>query len=496
MRLIIVSNRLPLHLSSPTGQKEPQRSIGGLATGIEAYTEEISRGNTVFSDFLWIGWPGAGIKPEEQPVLRQELMERYKYCPVFLDQEVTEGFYGNYCNKVLWPLFHYFPSNVDRNQRSWYCYEEANRIFYETLKQEIREGDFVWIHDYHLMLLPALLRHDFPDISISFFLHIPFPAFDIFRQLPGKEQAALLNGLLGADTLALHIEEYKHHLLNSYREVLHLDDVDHCLSSGNRKTKVLAFPMGICYREIAAMAASGPCREDKKLLRKQFGGRKVILSVDRLDYTKGIVNRLLAFQDFLLRYPAWRSKVVMVLIVAPSRREIEAYSRIRNEIDQLAGRINGEFGDCSWTPIIYQYRQFDLAGLCALYGACDLALVTPLRDGMNLIAKEFVATSNSRRSALVLSEFAGAAAELSEAIIINPYNVEALSNAIHTGLTMPAAEKYKRSQRMKKKLASYDVLKWAADIVFFTAAMNRQENGRAPAGPGMAARQQLSATES
>ncbi len=471
MRLVIVSNRLPLCLDTAGGKDLPQRSIGGLVTGIEAYTREIRNGNTVFSDFLWIGWPGAYIPEERQEVVTQELKEQYRYCPVFLDDATIEGFYNSYCNKVLWPLFHYFPSNVERSPKGWSYYEDANRLFYQVLQQETREDDFVWIHDYHLMLLPAMIRKAFTTVKISFFLHIPFPAFDIFRQLPVREQAGLLTGLLGADTVAVHADEYRQHLLRSYRDLPGLSVSAGGISQDRHHCGVEVFPMGICYQEIHSLAASAACSQEKKVLKKQFGSRKIILSVDRLDYTKGIVNRLEAFRDFLFRYPEWRDEVVLLLIVAPSRRGIDAYLKIKNEIDLLTGLINGEFGTCSWTPVIYQYRQLDLPELCTLYGISDVALVTPLRDGMNLIAKEFIATNNSRKAALILSEFAGAAAELPEAIIVNPYNIEALTQAIHTGLLLPPEQKHEKNQQMKKRTKYHDVLKWATGIV--DATMNR-----------------------
>jgi trehalose 6-phosphate synthase/phosphatase len=474
MRLIIVSNRLPVQLSAGASGGCAKKSIGGLVTGIAAFTREIDNKKTVFSDFLWIGWPGRTVRPEEEAAVKADLLEQYRYCPVFLDSEITEGFYNNYCNRVLWPLFHYFPEYVENNDNGWDHYKQANHKFLEVLKLEVHEDDFIWIHDYHLMLLPGLLRTVFPKLKISFFLHIPFPAFDMFRQLPGSEQHELLKGILGADMVGLHTKEYKKHLLETCFKVLNIRNQKDTVALKKRGTKVGVFPMGIHYQEIFNLAVSESYIEEKKIFKRKFSGKKTILSIDRLDYTKGIPNRLVAFYNLLENYPKWRNKVTLLLIVAPSRREIITYTKIKTEIDRLVGQVNGEFGNSVWTPVVYQYQQFDLAALCVLYGACDIALVTPLRDGMNLIAKEFIAANVSKNGVLILSEFAGAAVELTEAILVNPYRHADLTEAIHAALTIPDTEKYVKNEILRQKVAGNTVLKWSGDIVTATikAAIN------------------------
>ncbi|MBY0481456.1 MAG: bifunctional alpha,alpha-trehalose-phosphate synthase (UDP-forming)/trehalose-phosphatase [Chitinophagaceae bacterium] len=475
MRLVIVSNRLPVYLST-TEKETDRKNIGGLVTGIETFTREIENKNTCFTDFLWVGWPGMFVDSVDQPVVKETLKKRYKYSPVFLSEEVIDGYYNSYCNKVLWPLFHYFSSNIENELNAWEYYKQANTLFYETLINEIQEDDFIWIHDYHLMLLPALIRSRYPNIRISFFLHIPFPAFDMFRQLPNSEQIELLKGMLGADTVGVHANEYKNHLVKCYSEVMHLKEEKGVIDFRKRPIMLQAFPMGINYHEIVAIASSETCKKQKKEYRKQFPGKKIILSVDRLDYTKGIPNRLTAFYDFLVKYPEWREKVILLLIVAPSRREISAYRKIKDDINQLVGKTNGEFGSCTWTPVIYQYRQFNLTDLCVLYGVCDIALVTPMRDGMNLIAKEFIVTNDSKNSVLILSEFAGAAWELSDAIKVNPYSNQDMVQSIYSGLTMDRATKNAKNMAMKKRLAEYDVLKWADDIIKSTIQLSNSNN--------------------
>jgi trehalose 6-phosphate synthase/phosphatase len=468
MRLVIVSNRLPVTLTNNVTVAEFKRSIGGLVTGIESYLKTIDAGNTCFQDYLWVGWPGAYIKKEDRDVLSSRCISNYQLAPVFLEEEVVQEYYYGFCNKTLWPLFHYFPNYVNYNVRSWECYQKANEAFYSELKKHLKKDDIIWIHDYHLMLLPRLIRADFPEMAISFFLHIPFPTIDMFCHLTKAEQTGILEGILGADVIGFHTYGYARNFLQCVFKILKLPNDKNELVRDGRKIKTDIFPMGIDYQGIQELAGSEKCLAIKQKINTDFTGYKLVLSIDRLDYTKGILNRLIAYDQLLKQYPEWKEKVVLMLIVAPSRREIDSYEQIKKSIDEWVGSINGSYGTTTWVPVIYQYRQFSLLELCALYGASDIALVTPLRDGMNLIAKEFIAAHTDRKGMLVLSEMAGAIHELADSIAVNPNSIEEMVQALITALTMPEETVLLRNERMHSRLKNYDVVKWAHEIITTT----------------------------
>ena len=465
MRLVIVSNRLPVTFQQDVFGAGFKRSIGGLVTGIESYIERIDKGETPFEDYLWVGWPGVSVKKSEQGNLRSYCIREYRYLPVFLSEEIIEEYYCGFCNRTIWPLFHYFPNYVHHNRLSWDAYQEANSLFFLTLKEYLQKDDVIWVHDYHLMLLPQLIRKEFPEAIVSFFLHIPFPEFDIFRHLSKPEQTSILEGLLGADVLGFHTYGYANDFLQCVYKVLKLDNTQHELIRGDRRIKIDIFPMGIDYNKIRNVALSDACEQARMEISNDFAGYKLILSIDRLDYTKGILNRLKAFDRLLAEFPEWRGKVLLLLVVAPSRREISYYGQIKRCIDEWVGSINGTYGTYTWVPVIYQYRQIDLLDLCALYAASDIALVTPLKDGMNLMAKEYLAARTDKKGVLILSEMAGAVHELADAITVNPYNIEEMVSALVKGLTMSGAEQYASNERMHERLENYDVVKWAHEIM-------------------------------
>ena len=470
MRLIIVSNRLPVTLENDRPDAPFKRSIGGLVTGIGAYLDNVSKGLTPFDEYLWVGWPGAEVRPAEQGPFSDHCIKDHHCCPVFLEEEMVRQYYFEFCNRTIWPMFHYFPQYVSHDPDSWEFYRRANRLFYLTLKKHLHKDDVVWIHDYQLMLLPQMIREDFAEVSISFFLHIPFPAFDMLRHLSRHICAAMLEGLLGADLIGFHTQAYVQDFLQCLHKVLNISSGPREIVRGDRLVRTGAFPMGIDYNAIQEVADSGKCAVLKQKIVHEFAGCKLILSIDRLDYTKGIANRLIAFDRFLSRFPEWREKIVLMLLVAPSRREIGAYQEIKRSIDELVGNINGTYSRHDWTPVIYQYKQFDLTELCALYGASDIALVTPLRDGMNLIAKEFIAAHTDHKGMLILSEMAGAFDELKEAIAVNPFNIDEIVDALKEGLHMPEEERRFRNKKMQARLQKYDVDKWASDIMTLTLA--------------------------
>lgn len=459
-----MSNRLPVTLEQNNPASNAKRSIGGLATGIDSYVKKVTDGQTPFTSCLWFGWPGFFAKGNKTESTVHNVLQANNYYPVFLSERLVEGFYYQFCNRVIWPLFHGFPNHVNYNHNSWEMYVKANEFFYATLKKSLKADDFVWIHDYHLMLLPGLIRQDFPDIKINFFLHIPFPGINLFRHMAKVEQAVILKGMLGADSVGFHTAEYRDDFLKAVSQVMGIYTSENILHVNNRKVKVGVFPMGIDYYGIKDIAQSDDCLLQKSQIKADMADRKIVLSVDRLDYTKGIINRLMAFNQ-LLADAYWHQKVVLVLVVAPSRHDVDAYVQMKKEIDEWVGKINGLYSTNMWLPVIYKYRQMDLMQLSALYSASDVCLITPLCDGMNLIAKEFIASNKPENGVLILSEMAGAVKELTNALPVNPFCVDEMVVAIKQALTMPSSEICTRNTIMHNQLKNDNVLTWADKIV-------------------------------
>ncbi|HEY4491410.1 MAG TPA: bifunctional alpha,alpha-trehalose-phosphate synthase (UDP-forming)/trehalose-phosphatase, partial [Acidobacteriota bacterium] len=370
-----------------------------------------------------------------------------------------------FCNRTVWALFHFFPMYAIYDEEYWEQYRKVNESFSETVLEMVRPGDLVWIHDYHLMLLPRLLRTKLPDMPIGFFLHIPFPSFEIFRLLPSKWRREILEGLLGADLIGFHTHDYSQYFLRCVHRILGYEHSMGEIQAADRLVKVDTFPMGIEFKKFQESAAKTKVKVRKEELRNRFKNLKVILSIDRLDYSKGILNRLRAFELFLEKNPQRLGKVVLLLVVVPSRIGVEHYQTMKKQIDEMVGRINGRFARVVWTPIIYQYRSLSFYKVQALYGISDVILVTPLRDGMNLIAKEYVASRIDKTGVLILSEMAGAAKELGEAIIINPNTKEEIADALEEALKMPYGEQKRRNEIMQDRLRRYDVTRWATEFI-------------------------------
>lgn len=432
-------------------------SVGGLATGLASFFE----GQTS----AWVGWPGIArskINDEEKENITRRLT-RDNYHPVFLSRADVENYYHGFANKTIWPLFHYFPLYSKRRKSYWTAYARVNHKFCDVVAAAAEPGDIIWIHDYQLMLLPALIRERIPDATIGFFLHIPFPAFDVFRLLPWRE--GILRGLLGADLIGFHTYGYVSHFLDSVRRLMGYENTWGQMYVDNRIVKADVFPMGINYERVAATAASPAVQKEARRIREHVGDRKIILSVDRLDYTKGIVERLEAFQLFMAKNPSYRDKVTLIMIMVPSRTAVGTYAELKRRVDEHVGRIDGKYGAVGRSPIWYLYRSLPFDKLLAYYVAADVALVTPLRDGMNLVAKEFVASKSDGQGALILSDIAGAAEELGEAIIVNPYDMEAVASAIRRALDLSPREKAERTAVMQKRIRRYDVNAWAKAIV-------------------------------
>lgn len=475
MRLVVVSNRLPFTVSIKDGAPQFTVSSGGLTSGLWSYLERRVAGAAERPEFLWVGWPGASVPAEHQRVVREYAASNFKARPVFLSEENADLFYLGFSNRTIWPLFHYVPSLTRYEENYWEEYKRANQIFCDALLDVLRPDDVVWVHDYQLMLLPRLIRERFPDIPIGFFLHIPFPSFEVFRLLPGSWRAEIIEGMLGANLVGFHTHDYTRHFLGCVLRIAGHEHQLGTLTLRDHVVKVDTFPMGIDFEKFAQASRSPATEAGAAQFREKCVGQKVIFSVDRLDYTKGLINRLRGYELFLKRNPAWHGKVTFVLSVAPSRIGVGAYQRMKQEIEQTVGRIVGAYGDVHWTPLIYQYRNLSFEEITVMYRACDVALITPLRDGMNLVAKEFVASRPDQTGVLILSEMAGAAKEMCEAIVISPFHDGEVSQAIEQALAMPVEEQVKRNRAMQERLRRYDVNRWAEEFIQALLATQRTE---------------------
>ena len=470
-RLVVVSNRLPFTARVEDGKLHYSQSAGGLATGISAFLDSYKYHLPIRADHLWVGWPGSTIDESFRKELRAKSLSEHQSYPVFLSEEDMDLFYLGFCNKTLWPLFHYFPTYTEYKDAYWENYKKVNQLFAETLLEILQPDDIVWIQDYHLMLLPQLLRFHKPDLLTGFFLHIPFPSFEIFRLLPRQWKDELLNGMLGANLIGFHTYEYTHHFLQSVLRILGYDHTMGRLTLPYHVVKVDTFPMGIDFDRFFKASTHEETEKEKATLRSTLGDSKVILSVDRLDYSKGILNRLQGYELFLELYPEFRGKVVLIALVVPSRIGVDQYETMKKQIEEYVGRINGKYGSVGWTPVVYQFRNLAIHPLSALYSISDVALVTPLRDGMNLIAKEYVASRTDQTGVLILSEMAGSSKELGEAILVNPNDRAEMAEALKTALQMPVDDQQRRNAMMQDRLRRYDVVRWASDFVNSLAAM-------------------------
>ncbi len=463
-RLFIVSNRLPLSIDA---EKGIQPVSGGLVSSLGSYIDK--QQDHAYAEVFWAGVPGCSTSTWYNHINSLD-QETFTYIPIFVPQHEYGEYYNGLSNSVIWPLFHYFPSFAEY-QSDWYkAYQRVNERFAETLLKHLRPGDVVWIHDYHLFHLPGLLREAIPELTIGFFLHIPFPSFELFRLLPGQWRESFLKGILGADLIGFHTIDYAAHFLQSILTVLGLDNERHVIHYNNRLIKVDVFPISIDYDKYHDAWDDPEVSHQRSKLLQQMKGRRMIFSVDRLDYTKGVHNRLKAFDYFLQQNPGYQDKVVFILVIVPSRDTIPKYLERKKLIDELTSNINSKTGNFNWVPVIYQYNHLSFTEMVALYGACDLALITPLRDGMNLVAKEFVASRKDQKGVLVLSEMAGAARELTGALVINPNDIEEMAQKIKEGLDMPPAQQATRLEAMQKRIATYDICAWAED---FITALNR-----------------------
>ncbi len=455
-RIVIISNRLPVTIEKSQGELLYHPSAGGLATGLNSLDDELP--------MLWIGWPGQEITDEGEKRSVQKDLEEQGLAPVFLTQQEIELYYEGFANKTIWPHFHYFTQYTTYNDEYWEAYQSVNRKFADVVNELIQPGDLVWVHDYQLLLVPQMIREAHPEVSMGFFLHIPFPSYEVFRILPWREE--ILEGVLGADLIGFHTFGYMRHFLSAVYRISGYEHSFGKLTVGNRLVNVDVYPMGIDYEKYAHPDISNFDEEAAVKVRRLAEGTRLIVSIDRLDYTKGIPQRILAFRKFIETYPEFQGKITLVMVVVPSRANVDQYQDLKHQVDELVGEINGAFGTFDWVPVHYFYRSLNFDELTTVYKEGDVALITPLRDGMNLVAKEYIASKeDSKKGVLILSEMAGAANELTEAIIVNPQDVNDLIKALHRALEMEPDEQKWRLEAMQRKLKKYDISNWAANFM-------------------------------
>ncbi|MDB5248877.1 MAG: bifunctional alpha,alpha-trehalose-phosphate synthase (UDP-forming)/trehalose-phosphatase [Segetibacter sp.] len=472
-RLIIISNRLPYSLDTSGETVQIRQSSGGLVSALKGYFELSSAKGTEFDEKIWVG--SCDFSEQEWNENKESLQGGdFSIEPVFIEKDIYTDYYNGFSNSTIWPLFHYFPSLTEYEKQHFNAYYKVNEQFAQRIIEIMKPGDVVWVHDYQLMILPQMLRKANEDATIGFFLHIPFPTYEIFRLLPGEWKKLILDGLMGADLVGFHTYDYAQYFINSAKMVLGTDSHYNTLQQGNRLIKADLFPIGIDYKKFKAASEEEEVILYKNQLLQNFGDKKIIFSVDRLDYTKGLNYRLQGYENFLERYPEWREKVVFILNIIPSRDNIATYTERKRMIEEKVSTINGKYSTIQWQPLIYRYNHLPFNELCGLYLAANIALITPLRDGMNLVAKEFVASCKDG-GVLILSELTGAASELNEACLVNPTDTEEMADTIASALQMPLEEQKNRMQVMQKRLEEYDVVEWVNDFLDQLAKVKKEQ---------------------
>jgi trehalose 6-phosphate synthase/phosphatase len=394
-KTIIVSNRLPVKIIVSNGEYNLAPSEGGLATGLGSIYKQ--------DDNIWIGWPGHEVAEERDKHTVTNKLKELSLLPVFLSQEEVSQYYEGFSNDVLWPVFHYYASTYANYQQSnWESYKKVNEKFKNAVMAVAELGDTIWVHDYQLLLLPELIRREMPEVSIGFFLHIPFPSYEMFRLIPWR--AELINGVLGADLIGFHTYDDVRHFINAATRILPVNSSANIITQGDRTIVAEAFPIGIDDKKYASLPAEPEVKKNIQLIKNTFPNTKLILCVDRLDYSKGILQRLHAVEYLLEHYPEAKEKITFYMIVVPSRDTVPQYAHLREQVDKQVGNINAMHRTMEWTPINYFYRSVPIEMLSALYYTSDVCLVTPMRDGMNLVSKEYVASRTNNDGVLILSE--------------------------------------------------------------------------------------------
>jgi len=459
-RLLLISNRLPITIKrADDGQYSFSMSSGGLVTGLSGLSKTTS--------FQWYGWPGLEVPDAEAGPMREQLKEQHNAIPVFVDDELADRHYNGFANSILWPLFHYHPGEITFDESAWAAYREVNRLFAQTVAKDVQDGDLVWVHDYHLMLLPQMLREEIgtskKNVRIGFFLHTPFPSSEIYRILPVREQ--LLLGILDCDLIGFHTYDYARHFLSSCSRILSTVTTPNGVDWNGRFVTVGAYPIGIDPEKFVEGLKKENVQNRIAALKRKFEGVKLIVGVDRLDYIKGVPQKLHALEVFLTEHPEWIGKIVLVQVAVPSRQDVEEYQNLRAVVNELVGRINGKFGTIEFMPIHFLHQSVSFDELTALYAVSDVCLVSSTRDGMNLVSYEYIATQRERHGVMILSEFTGAAQSLNGSLIVNPWNTEELANAIHDAVTMSPEQREANFRKLERYVFKYTSAWWGQSFV-------------------------------
>ncbi|KAH8117854.1 TPS1 protein [Phellopilus nigrolimitatus] len=463
-------------------------SSGGLVSALSGCKKSMS--------FTWIGWPGFYIPVKDRPVVDRRLMEEYSCQAVYLDDDLADRHYNGFSNSILWPLFHYHPGEMNFDEENWLAYRQANLKFAEVVSSLLHSGDMVWVQDYHLMLLPMLLRNiiengdkkggltrrelsritegmeddlsglegtSISNVRIGFFLHTPFPSSEIYRILPVRRE--ILLGVLYCDLIGFHTYDYARHFLSSCTRILGVPTMPNGVEFEGRLAHVGTFPIGIDPSSFLDNLEKESVKKRIADLEQRFSGVKLIVGVDRLDYIKGVPQKMHALELFLTQHPEWIGKVVLVQLAVPSRQDVEEYQNLRSTVNELVGRINGRFGTVEFMPIHFMHKSLQFDELCALYAVSDVCLVSSTRDGMNLVSYEYVACQQKRQGAMILSEFAGAAQSLNGSIVVNPWDSQQVANAIYEAVTMDADTRAENQRKLFKYIKKYSAAFWGTSFV-------------------------------
>ncbi|SCU89978.1 LAME_0E06458g1_1 [Lachancea meyersii CBS 8951] len=460
--VIVVSNRLPVTIkkNNTTGEYEYSMSSGGLVTALQGLKKATT--------FQWYGWPGLEIPDEEKETVKKDLLEKFNAIPIFLTDEIAELHYNGFSNSILWPLFHYHPGEINFDENAWLAYNEANMAFAREIEKNVADDDIVWVHDYHLMLLPELLRSgmkgkNLKNVKLGWFLHTPFPSSEIYRILPVRQE--ILRGVLSCDLVGFHTYDYARHFLSSVQRVLDVNTLPNGVEYEGRFVNVGAFPIGIDVDTFTDGLKEESVIDRIRKLKETFKDVKIIVGVDRLDYIKGVPQKLHAMEVFLNEHPEWIGKVVLVQVAVPSRGDVEEYQYLRSVVNELVGRINGQFGTVEFVPIHFMHRSIPFEELISLYAVSDVCLVSSTRDGMNLVCYEYIACQQEKKGSLILSEFTGAAQSLNGAFIVNPWNTDELAESIQESLTLPDEKKDANWEKLYKYISKYTSAFWGENFV-------------------------------
>lgn len=452
-KLINVSNRLPVTVTD----EKITKSSGGLVAALEGLPTDRFH-------LQWLGWPGGEIAPQRHAKIAQRLEQESGCTPVFLTAEEEAGHYTGFANSSLWPLLHYMPTRFRYEPWWWDTYCGVNQKFADRVLDTASDGDLVWVHDYQLMLVPRMLKTARPSLRVAFFLHTPFPSYEVFRCHPRRED--LVSGLLGADLVGFHTFGYLRHFRSAVLRLLGLESDVMSVRQGGHSTALGVYPIGINAARFEQELDTPALAEQVSHMAANFAGKRIVLSVERLDYTKGLLHRLTAIDLFLSRCdPETRDTIKFVFVSVPSRESVEEYQDLRADLESRIGRLNGKYTTLNNSPIHFIHGSVTFTELCALYALASVALVTPLIDGMNLVAKEYIACQRDGRGVLILSEFAGAVEELYDALIVNPYDAQAVAGCLSQALSMPAEERHARMQGMRQRVMQMDARAWARSFV-------------------------------